>query len=92
MWQALNNEESGPVCDLCGRSDCVLVFHHWDGSSPEKGIHLCYRCHRFAEGIDRGVSVAMDIALKKHMYLVLKKYRYLALKEQQEIMAKNEIS
>ena len=42
----------GDLCEVCGTYYKALEYHHWE--SYEKGIWLCYKCHRYAEYIDKG--------------------------------------
>lgn len=44
-------EERG--CELCGRLNFQLHYHHWDDKNYNQGLWLCFACHDFAEKIDR---------------------------------------
>jgi hypothetical protein len=68
-------------CELC-KDDCrnkKLFYHHWN--YLEIGIWVCWRCHHFVEGVDRG--------LRKEDYdrLVMN-----AVKEWEKFNGKNKIS
>ena len=44
------------ICEICGRTGKKkLDYHHWDNEHPEKGIWVCYLCHRLAENIESGL-------------------------------------
>lgn len=52
------------ICELCGCPDSGQSrgnsWHHWDDDHLEQGIWLCgYVCHAVAEGLERGVDVAL---------------------------------
>lgn len=50
------NKRSKPVfCELCGKSNRLLGYHHWDNSKLDRGLWLCLLCHRFAERVDAGL-------------------------------------
>lgn len=55
-------------CELCGANydKIKLDYHHWDDETPELGIWVCYKCHRFVEGIEYGLSSEkyMDLKIK----------------------------
>ena len=44
-------------CELCGRSEFRLGYHHWDDHSPGVGLWLCFPCHQWAHGVDKGLSL-----------------------------------
>ena len=36
------------ICELCGdRYETNMVYHHWNDESPDDGMWICRRCHRF---------------------------------------------
>lgn len=43
------------VCEICGRQQRRLAYHHWNDSDIAKGIWICCPCHSMAEGIDKGL-------------------------------------
>ena len=55
-WVKVNKRDRPPndVCEVCGETVKRLDYHHWDDTTPEKGIWVCRRCHYMAYGIDRG--------------------------------------
>ena len=47
----------GGACELCGRTNGKkLDYHHWNDEKPEKGLWLCYSCHRLGELVDKGME------------------------------------
>lgn len=46
------------TCELCGRGDTRLHYHHWDDTKPEQGIWVCSHCHRHAESYEKGLIAA----------------------------------
>lgn len=48
----------GRRCEICNiPGDPSLHWHHWDDGMPSKGIWVCFRCHMFCEGIEKGLTV-----------------------------------
>jgi len=51
------------TCELCEGllkdqgNDKRIYWHHWDDIDPSKGIWVCFRCHRFCEAIEHGLTV-----------------------------------
>ncbi len=41
-------------CEVCGRGQRRLGYHHWDDNDYSKGIWVCIPCHNLAEGFDAG--------------------------------------
>lgn len=39
-------------CEICGRTDQMLYYHHWDDSNLNLGIWVCFKHHRLAELVD----------------------------------------
>lgn len=56
-------------CEICGKDNCKLDYHHWDNSNYMKGLWLCRVCHYVAESVD-----AIDeINSRSQKYIELKK-------------------
>ena len=53
------------TCELCNELPTKMEWHHWNDNHPEIGMWLCSRCHRFAEGVDRGLSLDLYLELKR---------------------------
>ena len=53
------------ACEMDGRENIQLQWHHWDNEHPEYGLWLCGRCHKFAEGLEKGLTVAKYKELKE---------------------------
>ena len=49
------------TCEVCHRVSGKLDWHHWEDEHPEKGMWLCFPCHKTAENIDAGLG---DIYMK----------------------------
>ena len=43
-------------CEFCTLGQRKLSWHHWDDSHLELGLWLCWKCHSFAESIERGLN------------------------------------
>lgn len=42
-------------CELCGKENVRLAYHHWDDKHPEKGLWVCMiPCHQICEQVDKG--------------------------------------
>lgn len=54
-------------CELCGKINCILQYHHWDDSNPSKGLWLCMTCHRLAEIADSGAKTERYLELKNQV-------------------------
>ena len=53
-------------CELCGKDELPLHYHHWDDDNLKLGLWVCPGiCHMFCEGIDKGLSVEKYTELKK---------------------------
>jgi len=51
----LNKRTYPSYCEICGRlKPMKLQYHHWNKNSPSMGIWVCYHCHLFVEGCDKG--------------------------------------
>jgi endogenous inhibitor of DNA gyrase (YacG/DUF329 family)/transcription elongation factor Elf1 len=46
-------------CELCKNTvKKNLAYHHWDDKNVSKGLWLCFKCHMFAEVIDKlGIGI-----------------------------------
>ena len=53
------------ACEMDGRTNTQLEWHHWDDEHLEWGLWLCNRCHKFVEGIDRGLTLEKYKELKE---------------------------
>jgi len=42
-------------CEICGKNNRKLFYHHWDDLNLDKGLWVCYPCHAFVEGVDKGL-------------------------------------
>lgn len=41
-------------CELCGKENVRLSYHHWDDKDPSKGIWVCLiPCHQICEQVDK---------------------------------------
>lgn len=40
------------ACQLCGKTNTKLFYHHWDNEHLEFGIWICNKCHWITEGLD----------------------------------------
>ena len=58
-------------CELCREEISKLLWHHWDDEHLEWGMWLCWRCHRFAEGVERGLHEEAYINLKEKLLVPL---------------------
>ena len=54
-------------CELCGENKGLLYYHHWDGHQPEIGLWLCFLCHMWAEGVEKGLEVKNYEHLKRRI-------------------------
>lgn len=73
-WNDLRKRPRPHHCELChhfhnenGRP-IRLEYHHWINEYPEIGLWLCYKCHHFAEYLDRSgatMSVSIYYTLKR---------------------------
>lgn len=68
-------------CEICNRVMVIdkphgrhLNYHHWDHDNLNKGMWICNRCHRVAEGIERGYHT-IYIELKNRIEIEMKDYR-----------------
>lgn len=43
------------TCEVCGRADRRLAYHHWDDANYSLGLWLCGACHNIAEAVDDGL-------------------------------------
>lgn len=62
-WIRVNKRPYPESCELCHNSG-KLSWHHWNDSKPQIGLWLCFRCHQFAEGVDKGCSPEAYLELK----------------------------
>ncbi|MEM3056498.1 MAG: hypothetical protein QW639_04630 [Candidatus Bathyarchaeia archaeon] len=52
-------------CELCGKEERALSYHHWDDTHPYWGIWVCWLCHCLIDGFDhRGIKI-----LEKYTHL-----------------------
>jgi len=54
-------------CELCKEITSKLYWHHWDDNYLGIGLWLCWSCHHFAEGVDKGLSLDLYLGLKKEL-------------------------
>lgn len=54
-------------CELCGKENTRIGYHHWDDENPSKGLWVCMTCHWLCEATD-----------KKQLYVI---QRYLKFKK-----------
>lgn len=52
-------------CELCGRANGRLAYHHWDDDNYNLGIWVCLPCHCFVEQAEKGITVENYFNLKK---------------------------
>ncbi len=58
----LRKRQKPNQCELCGRDNTGLDYHHWNDSNLNNGLWLCNWCHGFADRLERGL-------LKKYLDL-----------------------
>lgn len=50
----LNKRDWTGYCELCGRENTHLAYHHWDDKDLNKGIWVCFTpCHQICEQVDK---------------------------------------
>jgi len=59
----LNKRDWTGYCELCGRKNIRLGYHHWDNKNPSKGLWLCIICHQGCEHYE------------KHGLQIIKRYK-----------------
>lgn len=42
------------ACELCGKGNRRLLYHHWDEKDLNKGMWICLHCHYKAEWAEKG--------------------------------------
>lgn len=73
-WNDLKKRPRPNCCELCRHAmndnskSIRLEYHHWNDVYPEIGLWLCYKCHHFAEYLDRSGA-----ALSITTYYMLKR-------------------
>lgn len=54
-------------CELCKEVKEKLDYHHWDGKNLSKGIWVCFVCHQFVEGLEKGLNPERYFSLKRRI-------------------------
>ncbi len=55
-------------CELCGRVNKILVYHHWDDKNPRFGMWLCGVCHKVVEIFECRPNIIEEyVQLKKRI-------------------------
>lgn len=54
-FSGLNKREYKGYCELCGKENTHLNYHHWDSKNLNKGMWVCnFPCHQICEIVDKG--------------------------------------
>lgn len=56
----LNKRDWTGYCELCGRKDIRISYHHWDDKNFSKGIWVDNPCHWMCEQVDKYGLQIMD--------------------------------
>ena len=56
-------------CEICGKTNTRLVYHHWNDKTPNLGVWICNSCHRIVEFSD---DERLTIVLNKYHELKTK--------------------
>lgn len=84
LISGLNKRDWTGYCELCGKTNIHLSYHHWDDKNPSKGLWVCNKsCHDICEAIDTD-----------QLYLIAERYldfKKILDKEDKENAAINEI-
>lgn len=68
--RGLNKRRFQGKCELCEKEiKARPYYHHWDDSNLNKGIWVCYHCHRLVEAID----AELEQPFLREKYIDLKK-------------------
>lgn len=52
-------------CEVCGRENIQLDYHHWDNNNLSKGLWVCVNpCHLLCELVDKGNLSLAQVYLK----------------------------
>ena len=56
-WKNLNKRDYFGKCEMCGsEKEFKFDYHHWNDNKPDLGMWLCFKCHAFAEMLDKITS------------------------------------
>ena len=74
----VNKRPKPEFCELCcdeGSPELQnrLSWHHWDRRTGDKGLWLCFRCHRLAEYLDGNFNDQDRLLKYRDKYLELKR-------------------
>jgi len=79
----LNKRDWTGYCELCGKSNVRLDYHHWDNKNPSKGIWVCFKCHMMVTAYEHGKLAYLQ------RYLRLKRFLNKQYKLEEKLKVKN---
>lgn len=53
IWTIKRDYPKDNNCELCGRENLLLGYHHWDDEHPHNGMWVCRSCHMAVEKIEK---------------------------------------
>lgn len=68
-------------CELCGKANIFLSYHHWDDKDYNKGIWVCNPCHQMITAYEKGKFAY----LKKYLGLKIFFDKQFKIKKQLEL-------